>query len=217
VVTNVSSGDCTDAGPTDADPYQFVAATPCPLSINGLGASLDTAQLSNGQHTVEVLVEDAAGNRTTVLPPRTVKLDNPIPLIGSGTPNGINADVKGTISAWFDRNHAKRFTNRYGRRVVIRGRLVNRNGKGIQGARVDVYHRLKSGKLKRLIKTGLKTRKGGKLTLILPLDLTTREILLAYRAKRPGAITSRQTLKLTVVNSLGHVVTNRPGKLGRKD
>ena len=60
-------------------------------------------------------------------------------------------------------------------------------GKGIQGARVDVYHR-RGGKLKQLIKTGLKTRKSGKLTLILPLDLTTRDIVLAYRARRPGPI-----------------------------
>jgi hypothetical protein len=215
-VANVAGGDCTDAGADDTDPYEFLAAVPCPGSVNGLSASLDTRYLSNGAHAIEVLVEDAGGNRTPVLPARAFTIDNPVPLTGSGTPNGINADVKGRLSAWFDANHRSRLRNRYGRRVVVRGRLVNRRGKGIQGARLDVYHRLRSGKLKRLLKTGLKTRKGGKLTLILPLDLTTRQIVIAYRAKRPGAITSRRTLGLTVVSARGHVIHKRPGKLGRR-
>lgn len=205
--TPVAGDTCTDADPADNDPYQFLAATPCPLTINGLSTAIDTSGLSNGNHTVTVLIEDAAGNRTVVVPARTIKVNN--------VNNGTNADVKGKLRVWFDRNGRKSLRGRYGRRVVLRGRLVNRRGKGIVGARLDVYHR-RGGKLRRLVKTGLKTRASGKLTLILPLDLTTRDIVLAYRARRPGRITSRQTLKLTVVSARGNVVHRRPGKLGRQ-
>ncbi len=205
--TPVAADTCTDAAPADNDPYEFLAATPCPLSINGLSSAIDTTALSNGPHVVTVLIEDAAGNRTVVVPARKIQVNN--------ANNGIGADVKGKLHAYFDENHRKSLRSRYGRRVVLRGRLVNRSGKGIQGARIDVYHR-RGGKLKQLIKTGLKTRAHGKLTLILPLDLTTREIVLAYRAKRPGAITSRQTLKLTVLSARGNVIHRRPGKLVRR-
>ena len=79
---------------------------------------------------------------------------------------------------------------------MTRGILRNERGVGIQGARIDVYH-VRKGK-RRLLKTGLKTRAGGKLTLILPMDVDTRQIEFAYRAVRPGPVTSRQTLRLNV-------------------
>ena len=95
------------------------------------------------------------------------------------------------------RNHGRRYTSRFGTRVVTRGVLRGRDGNGIQGARVDVYH-IRKGK-RRLLKTGLKSRSGGQLTLILPLNVDTRRIEVAYRALRPGPITSRQRLSLTVL------------------
>lgn len=211
--TPIAGDTCADVDPADADPYEFTTAVPCPTSLNGLAASIDTTKLANGVHTIDALVEDAAGNRTPIIATRTVRVANPKPIAASAL-NGINADTQATLRTWFDQNRRHAFTSRFGRRVVVRGRLVNRHGTGIQGARVDVYHRI-GGKLKPLVKTGLKTRKGGKLTLILPLDLTTREIVLAYRARRPGPITSRQTLRLTVVSARGNVIHRRPGKLGR--
>ena len=66
-------------------------------------------------------------------------------------------------------------------------------------ARLDVYHLLAHGKRKRLGKTGLKTRERGKFTLILPLNVDTRRIEFAYRALRPGKVTSRKILHLTVM------------------
>src|SRR5204863_406279 len=79
----------------------------------------------------------------------------------------------------------------------VRGRLLTKGGRAVGGARLDVYHEV-GGRLRRLGKTGLKTRPDGRLTLILPLNLDTRRIVLAYRAFRPGPITSRTTLKLAV-------------------
>jgi len=218
----VTAPGCTDANPASADPYEFLQAVPCPLTATGLSAAVDTTKLPDGAHTITVLAEDAAGNRSTVVGAKPVTVQNaPPPVTTSsdsttGRLNGVNADVKGRLRAWFDRNDKRTLTSRYGRRVVLRGRLVNAKGKSIQGARIDVYHRRGSkGKLTQLTKTGLKTRKDGKLTLILPMDLTTRQIVLAYRGRRPGPITSRVTLKLRVIDARGRTVTKRPGRLGR--
>ena len=52
----------------------------------------------------------------------------------------------------------------------------------------------------------VKTRPDGRLTLILPLNLDTRRIVLAYRAFRPGPITSQIGLKLTVYDRNGQLV-----------
>jgi hypothetical protein len=63
-----------------------------------------------------------------------------------------------------------------------------------------VYHYV--GK-HRLSKTGLKTRRGGRMTLILPKNVVgdkngLRKLLFVYRVQRPGAATSKQRLLLTV-------------------
>ena len=58
-------------------------------------------------------------------------------------------------------------------------------------ARIDVIHVLKNGKRK-LIKTGLRSRDAGKLTLILPLNLKTRDLRFEYRGNLLSSkVTSR--------------------------
>jgi hypothetical protein len=65
---------------------------------------------------------------------------------------------------------------------------------------------LKNGKRK-LVKTGLRSRDGGKLTLILPLNLKTRDLRFEYRGNLLSTkVTSRSTLHIKV--------RNRKGKLG---
>jgi hypothetical protein len=179
---------CTDALPTDADPYQFDVPVPCPLVLTGAGTGVDVRALAPGAHGIEFAVEDAAGNQTAVYGPTEFP-----------RANGENASTRATLKMWFAKGRRRlgtRTTSRLGRRVVTRGILRNERGAGIQGARIDVYH-VRKGK-RRLLKTGLKTRDHGRLTLILPNDVDTRSIQYAYRAVRPGPVTSRQTLRLKV-------------------
>ena len=99
------------------------------------------------------------------------------------------------------------FTSRFGNRAVTRGQLVTcgSNPRPIIGARVDVVHVLPGNKRRR--KTGLRSRAGGKLTLILPIDLKTRSIEYAYRPDlRSTRVTSRVTLRLTVKNRAGRTL-----------
>jgi hypothetical protein len=46
----------------------FAFPVPCPLQTSGT-VSIDAADLPGGQHTVAVYLEDAAGNRTALMPP----------------------------------------------------------------------------------------------------------------------------------------------------
>jgi len=192
----LGGADCTDANPADADPYQFLVPVPCPGAVNGAVTRVNYRDLTPGPHGIEIAVEDAAGNSTSVFGP--VQFPRLNAENAPSTPAQLQRLVNARLRMWFVKTRTRRYTSRYGQRVVTRGRLLDRAGKPIRGARIDVFHRLRSTGHRRLLKTGLKTRADGRLTLILPLNVDTRTIEYAYRALRPGPITSRQLLRLTV-------------------
>jgi hypothetical protein len=194
-VQPLGGADCADANPSDADSYQFLVPVPCPAAVNGAVTKINFRSLSAGPHAVEIAVEDAAGNSTTVYATQFPKLNAEN---APSTPQGVKRLLNARLKAWFVKTRNKRYTSRYGNRVVTRGRLLDTRGKPVRGARIDVYHRLRSSGHRRLLKTGLKTRSDGRITLILPLNVDTRSIEFDYRAIRPGKITSRQILRLTV-------------------
>ncbi len=190
---------CADIAPNDSDAFQFTVPVPCPLSVTGAEATVDVRSLPTGPHGVEIAVVDAAGNEKSVFGPIEFPRLNAVTTTGSAISptDAVNARLR----MWFvkARDRGRRYTSRYGTRVVTRGLLRTPSGRGIQGARIDVYH-IRDGK-RRLLKTGLKSREGGKLTLILPLNVDTRTIQYAYRALRPGPITSTQRLRLRVLRN----------------
>jgi hypothetical protein len=191
---------CSDVNPSDADPFQFTVPVPCPGTITGAEGSVDVRTLPAGPHIVELAVLDAAGNERTAFGPIEFPRANAA-ITGASTPEEIKNLRSARLKMWFVKasHRGRRYTSRYGTRVVTRGILRGLNGRGIHGARVDVYH-IRNGK-RRLVKTGLKSRAGGKLTLILPLNVDTRTIEYSYRALRPGPITSRQRLSLKVMRN----------------
>jgi hypothetical protein len=197
----IGGADCRDADPANGDAFQFLVPVPCPPSATNVAFVADVRTLEPGAHTVELAVEDAAGNSTTVYGPLEYPRPNGQPSTNgskTGAPS-VARLLHARVRAWFVKSGTAAYTSVYGQRVVVRGQLRDRKGRGIQGARIDVYHLLKNGKRKRLGKTGLKTRERGKLTLILPLNVDTRRIEFAYRALRPGKVTSRKILHLTVI------------------
>ena len=199
--TPLGTAPCADDFPTDTDPYQFNVPVPCPASVTGAVASVDVKTLTPGPHGIEIAVEDAAGNQTSVLGPvEFPKLNAAVGPAGNGG-SGVTAAqaIRARLRMWFVKapSRGRRYTSKYGTRVVTRGFLRTRTGHGIQGARIDVYH-IRNGK-RRLLKTGLKSRAGGALTLILPINVDTRTIEFDYRALRPGPVTSSQKLTLRVV------------------
>jgi len=193
----LGDADCADANPADGDPYQFLVPVPCPKSVSGAIVKVDAKKLTNGPHGVEIAVEDAAGNSTSVFGP--VQFPRLNAENAPSTPAALSRLLHARLQLWFDKTHTSRFSSVYGQRVVVRGVLRDLHGRGVQGARVDVYHLRRTGKHRRLVKTGLKTRAHGELTLILPLNVDTRRIEFAYRALRPGPVTSERLLHLSVL------------------
>jgi len=196
--TLIPFGDanCQDANPADADPFQFLVPVPCPGAAAAVPVNVDYRALPPGPHAISVSVQDAAGNVTSVYGPVTFpkpNIDVPAP-----TAAQVAQLIDAKLTMYFAKGRKAHYTSRYGRRVVTRGYLRDKSGKGVQGARIDVYHIIGNGKRK-LLKTGLKTRAGGKLTLILPMNIDSRTIEYDYRALRPGKVTSSQTLKLRVM------------------
>ena len=125
-----------------------------------------------------------------------------------GNPNGPVATC-GRLSMRFvrgKRSLGSSFTSRFGNRTVTRGKLVTcgANPRPIVRARIDVIHVFKG---KRRTKTGLRSREKGLLTLILPIDLRTRNIEYGYRPNlNTSRVTSRVTLRLTVKNKAGRTL-----------
>ena len=64
-VVDANDGRCADVEPGNADAYEFASPQPCSTATHE-AVALDTTALVDGQHTVRVAVEDAAGNLTTV-------------------------------------------------------------------------------------------------------------------------------------------------------
>jgi hypothetical protein len=120
--------------------------------------------------------------------------------------NGVRGSTCGKLTMYFTANHKRSLTGRLGKRQVVRGRIVNCAGHSIVRARIDVIHVLKNGKRK-LVKTGLRSRDGGKLTLILPMNLKTRDLRFEYRGNLLSSkVTSRSTLHIKVRNKMGQLV-----------
>jgi hypothetical protein len=120
--------------------------------------------------------------------------------------NGVRGGTCGHLTMYFARNHKTRLTNHYGTRAVVRGRIVNCAGHSIVRARIDVIHVLKNG-TRKLVKTGLRSREGGKLTLILPMNIKTRELRFEYRGNLLSSrVTSRSRLHVTVRNRRGKLL-----------
>ncbi|HEV2785636.1 MAG TPA: choice-of-anchor P family protein [Solirubrobacteraceae bacterium] len=148
----------------------------------------------------------------TADPATRVCVARPVNVVGSGENGRIGSATGpratcGRIEMHFVVGGRRTLTSRFGTRVVTRGRLVTcgSNPRPIIGARVDVVHILPDGR--RLRKTGLRSRSGGRLTLILPIDLRTRRIEFGYRPDlRATRVTSRATLRLTVRNRAGRIV-----------
>jgi hypothetical protein len=100
-ILDSNGGACRNLGITSDGQRSFEHAQPCAPSVSA-SLTLDTGLLVAGQHSLELIVEDAAGNQTiaydgtitTSGPPNSVGVNGggigggPTPNGGRGTPNG---------------------------------------------------------------------------------------------------------------------------------
>ena len=135
---------CRDLG-LDPAVHGFAAATPCPARIDDGALDVDTSKLPQGQHTVRVLLEDAAGNRTSIFGPvtRTITSSEAIgpgsdPAL-RGAANGDGASDLARLTAhWGRRGSRTLLVSRFGRAHVVRGRLRAADGAPIANAAIDM-------------------------------------------------------------------------------
>ncbi|HEX5926547.1 MAG TPA: hypothetical protein VFY45_22145, partial [Baekduia sp.] len=138
------SPTCADIGP-DPNVAEFAAAQPCPMRIDGGTLDVDTRQLPQGEHSVRILLEDAAGNRSAIFGPvvRQIESERAIgpgsdPAL-RGAANGDGATDGARLSAhWGRRGSRTLLVSPFGRTHVVRGRLRTADGAPIADAVIDV-------------------------------------------------------------------------------
>jgi hypothetical protein len=112
-VLDSSAGQCADQVPGNGSDYDFTTATPCLPRVSG-SRTLDTRLLPEGNHTLRLIVEDAAGNRRVARgpltgwrvynqPQRTPPARDPAraPATARPVPNGTPASSRSRLELFF--------------------------------------------------------------------------------------------------------------------
>jgi hypothetical protein len=154
----------------------------CPPSVSDT-IDWNTATVANGQHPVELIVEDAAQN-TSVIYSGEVTIQNgtasslgALPSPGNGLPNGTGASE----TAHLQLGLRDSITRTYGRRALaVAGRLLDGQGHPIGDATLDVLQQVVGTTTPQLI-TRTKTRSDGTFGVQVPAG-PSRLIEIAYRA-----------------------------------
>jgi hypothetical protein len=96
VVLNANNGSCQNLGETADGTRAFAHPEPCAKSTSG-SLTLDTTSLSDGAHTLKVIVDDASGNAVTAFN-GSITTDNAPSIVTAPTISGL-AQVGSTLTA----------------------------------------------------------------------------------------------------------------------
>jgi hypothetical protein len=178
------------------DSYTWAYQVPCKASVGGRTYSLNTALVADGSHHVQVVIEDAAGNKSVVVD-RTVNTNNAsegslgalpgpgtgggaaahLATVGLGAPNGTAASEAAQLRLGVRRTISRTFAHRALRLI---GRLLDGQGHPIGGATLDVIQQVAGSSQTRVI-AHARTRADGSFIARVPMG-PSRLIEVAYRA-----------------------------------
>jgi hypothetical protein len=209
-VINEAGGRCRNVGQTTDGLPAFLYLQPCPASVSA-DVGFDTTRVANGVHHMVVSVIDAAGNSAPVLD-RNVNVQNPG---APGPPNGVGASTQASLAARWGSTARSTLRTAFGRREAIRGRLTDAGGKPISGAMIDASATPTFTGGKTISMKAVHTAPDGRFVLQVPSGVSSRTILLAYRAHLgdPRPVASK-TLRLSVRASLSLRITPRTASAG---
>jgi hypothetical protein len=223
VAVGDASPYCRDIGPSAAV-NEFAAAQPCPLRIDAGTLDVDSAKLPQGRHSVRVLLEDAAGNRTAIFGPvvRSIAASGAIgpgsdPAL-RGAANGDGASDQARLSAhWGVRGSRTSLVSAFGRSHVVRGRLRAQDGAPISNAVIDVMSKTTAVNARELAKrNGPRTGSDGSWRLVLPRDVSSRDLTFRYRSHVNDTIpTATAAVRLRVRAGLRLAIHPRVARQGR--
>ena len=223
-ILNANEGHCQSLGVTNDGQRSFEYAQPCEPSVSA-SLTLDTNQLTAGQHSLELIVEDAAGNQTVGYD-GTITVggsSSPVTPIGPGSPlalrgpaNGVNASDEVTLSAHWTRTRKVTFTSRYGARDQITGRLTGASGQPISGAVLDVFQTPASQGAKTVQLAGVRTGSTGEWALTLPRGVSSSMLRFAYRSHVDDTVpVAMAALTLRVYAGIALRISPRVASVGR--
>lgn len=145
---NLSEGKCVAHG-TYNGALKFHNLQPCPQETE-VHTEIQTSELAEGQHTLKVEIEDAAGNKATVYT-GPITIDNQPPVVtppivsvippSRGAPNGEPASERATLT--LAGRQPKAFAREQTRSaVVLAGRLTAPTGAPVKGAQVQLLQQV---------------------------------------------------------------------------
>jgi hypothetical protein len=157
----------------------------CPSAVRGRDISFDVSRFGIGQHTLAVVADDAAGNRS-VQEVGSFDVGAVPGAAGRGAINGRNGSDKASLTARIGGRRSA--TTDYGSRVVIRGRLVSDDKQPIDGASIDVLRRtIVRGSAMRLVDR-VQTGSDGRWRIVLTTRLPSSRLRFAYRSHENDAV-----------------------------
>lgn len=203
-VVDTNDGKCLDAGESPTTDYEFANPLPCKLTVHGARLTVDTSQLPQGTSEFRAYVEDAAGNRADIVPPRPFTVAGLSGLSPSTAPDGPVAQLAANNGIRASRTAFMRLSGsgdrhvHYGTRVTLRGRLMDDRGRPIAGASLEIVGRLllpsvgTTGSWQAL--GAVVTDKHGRFAARVPPG-ASRSLAVVYRAnlRDPGWTTTAQT------------------------
>ncbi len=196
-VLDTNGGACQSLGSTPDGQRSFEYAQPCPATVSG-ALTLETSRLAPGSHSLELIVEDAAGNQTVAYN-GTITIGGPQSVgtgIGPGSaaalrgaPNGTNSSDQAKLTARWNGTASATRTSRYGQADRITGRLMTPVGQPISGALLDISETPAYEGAKTLPVPGARTEPDGEWTLALPRSVPSSKLRFAYRSHANDTIT----------------------------
>jgi len=186
---NTNGGKCVPVG-SSGGALMFDFNQPCPAS-ESVDLPIDTATLPNGQHTLKVLVQDAAGNSAVVYDgsistkqPASGSLGaQPGPGTGgsgagaAGAANGATASRTAKLTLGLKRRIRRTYAHRA---LRVTGRLLDGQGHPIAGATLEVLQQA-SGSPNLSVIAHAHTHANGTFVATVPGG-PTRTVEIAYRA-----------------------------------
>ena len=145
--------------------------------------SIDTSGATSGRHTLSLRVTDAAGNRTVVTGPRI----------------DIQAPREIQLTAHFAGSGRRTQTSRFGKKVIVRGRLTDRQNRGIAHAEVIASERIALPGRRDAKARRIRTRNDGSFVYVVSRRGSSRRITLRYEGRFRGKqVEAVRTLALKV-------------------
>ncbi len=157
--------------------------TVCPPSADG-AMQIDTRAVSNGPHRLTLRVLDAAGNL------QEMHSDRPVEVFNEPTPTPAHAPVY-TLSSRFAGTSRSTLTVPYGRRVSIRGRLLQAAKAPPVGSLIEVLERSDDRGGREVSSKRAKTKADGSFSVALVTTRPSRTVRLAYRSMANKKFVSR--------------------------